>query len=139
MASRKDSDPGGRHVEVSRLLPGNAARTCSCRAHQSGDLCGAAARIFHRTRAEQVSLPPVPPPTSLRSGRIVALAACALLTVRNHIPSGVDEMAPDFPVQRARMAQAATACTTESDCFAARFTHSGALLRLPMITNMVFT
>jgi nicotinamidase-related amidase len=43
-----------------------------------------------------------------------------------HVPSsGVDEMAPDYPVQRARMIRAAAACTDESSCPAAHFKHPG--------------
>ncbi len=43
-----------------------------------------------------------------------------------HVPSsGVDEMAPDYPVQRARMIRAAVSCTDESSCPAAQLKHPG--------------
>ena len=43
-----------------------------------------------------------------------------------HVPSsGVDEMAPDYPVQRTRMMRAAAACSEESSCPAAQFKHPG--------------
>ena len=46
--------------------------------------------------------------------------------------SGVDEMAPEYPVQRARMVSAAASCSDAAGCPAARFTHAGqAMGRLP--------
>jgi nicotinamidase-related amidase len=71
-------------------------------------------------------------PAMLRAGELVGRINRVISAARQrgvfiiHVPSsGVDEMAPEYPVQRNRMKIAASACSDESMCLAARFTHAG--------------
>jgi nicotinamidase-related amidase len=69
---------------------------------------------------------------SLRTAAMVEKMNQVLISARNHgvmiifsPSSGVDEMAPSFPTQRRRMADAAAHCADARTCGAAGVTHAG--------------